>query len=288
VIFHRRFIYSFAIIVFAVSCGVAGPAAGDVVYNSGGFEPPLFVPGDLTNQDPLNGPWQKSGINSSTAVVQISNTQSGVQAVQVTRAANANGDARWAVVKPVANAVLVAVDWDMNVQQSTITSGFGPFIGVEAYDGLDNPPALAGSMGVDAATGDVLYQATGSGVLTETGTTVPFNSWNHYRLLLDYANDKYSVFLNGSLLATQDFVDPGIDDFTDAPIALLAAAGDPISLAAGGTAYVDNYTIQHVVPEPTLAWVVFSAGIFCRTTARRRAAKRIMKLSSNNFSIRTL
>jgi hypothetical protein len=259
---------------FVAVGAIASSASAAVVYHSLGFEPPVFAPGVLEGQDPLDGPWQRSGLNNSTATVQTAVTQSGLQAVKLTRANAADADARWAVVKPQPNPFLgVQIDWDMYVEGSTAPDGsFGPFIGVEAYDALDNAPLLAGSLGVDAKTGDVLYQAAGSGVLTETGTVVPFNQWNHFTISLDYANDQYSVLMNGVLLATEGFVDPGIDDFTDAPLALLAAAGDPGSLNAGGTGYIDNYAIQTVVPEPASAWVgIMVIGLLGRATARRRA-----------------
>jgi hypothetical protein len=235
--------------------GLIGPAlmARAAIYDSGGFE--AFTLGDLSGQDPANGPWQKSGTNSSTGTVQTAVVQSGVKAVQLTRAAAVNGDVRFGVVKPLANVVTpIAIDWDMNVTQSNLPpTSFGPFFGVEGYDALDNPPLLAGSLGVDATTGEVLYQQTTTGFfLAVPNFTVAFGQWNHYRLLLDYGTGHYSIFVNGSLKATEPFVDPNVFDFTDAPLAGLAAAGDPVSLAAGGSAYYDNYVISQV-PEPTLA-----------------------------------
>ena len=222
------------------------PPLAAQVYDSGGFEPTRFVPGPLEGQDTAQGPWQGSGTGGS-AVIQTATVRSGAQAVRVDRA---GGDVRWGVPKPQANATQVVVDWDMNVTQTASPAvQFGPYFGIEVYDELNNPTALlAGSAGVDAKTGEVLYQAATTGALTETGATVPFNTWNSFRLVLDYATDRYSVFLNGNpLVQNIGFVDPGINDFTDADIAALAAAGDPGSLAAVGTAYFDNY---RVVPEP--------------------------------------
>jgi hypothetical protein len=251
--------------------GAVETASAATFYDSSGFESPLFVPGDVTGQDLLNGPWQKSGVNASTATVQVAVKQGGLQAVQVTRAANANADARWGVLKPHANVTTpVAIDWDMNVAQSSVPNGsFGPFFGVEAYDSLDNPsPLLAGSLGVDAQTGEVLFQQSGTGFIEAVPNfTVPFDQWNHYRMLLDYQSGSYSIFVNGALKATEGFVDSGIADFTDAPIAALAASGDPASLSAAGTAYVDNYVISEV-PEPGLAWVGLLGLAFLKRDSR--------------------
>jgi len=137
---------------------------------------------------------------------------------------------------------------------------FGPFFGVEAYDDAGNPIALLGSLGVDATTGDVLYQAAGTGVLTETGTVVGFGQWNRFQIKLDYSTHQYSTFVNGAMVgAITTFVDnaayPGqLNEFSDGDIAALAAAGDPTSLAMPGTAYYDNFLIREgscSVPEPS-------------------------------------
>ena len=238
-------------------------SSGVVLYDSLGFEPPRFIPGEVTGQDPLNGPWEKSGTNTSSALVQALTVQSGAQALQVTRQGTETGDARWTVFKEVPAPQSVTVDWHMRVQQSG-TTGFGPYAAVEVYDELGNAPLLAGSLGVDSRTGDVLFQEAGTGFLLETGTVVAFDQWNQFRMVLDYTNDRYSVFLNGNLLGTQGFVDAGIDDFTDADIA---------TLAASGTAFFDNYSVQYEVPEPSsVLFLLIPFGMLGRATARRRRA----------------
>jgi hypothetical protein len=180
--------------------------------------------------------------------------QAGQKAVQVVRQASASGDVRFAVVKPIANVSSpITVDWDMNYTQSAVPTGsFGPFFGVEVYDGLNNAPLLAGSLGVDSKTGEVLYQETGDGAFVVTPLVLAPGTWNHFKISLDYTAKTYSIFVNGNLQATEPFVDPGIADFTDAPMSGLAAGGDAASLAAGGTAYFDNYVLNGV-PEPGVA-----------------------------------
>jgi len=249
-------------LALAAASAVAAPSPA---YDSGGFEAPRFVAGSpLEGQDP-QGPWLKSG-TGATATVQTATVFTGSQAVRVDRT---SGDTRWSVLRaaPVANQAII--DWDMNVTQSTHAGDFGPFFGVEAYDALDNPPLLAGSAGVDAKTGDVLYQAATTGIFTETGTKATFGQWNHFRLLLDYSTDRYSVFFNGTAVASNiGFVDPGVDDFTDAPISALAAAVEPP--IETGTAYFDNYTL---IPEPAslgLMGAVAVVGLLGRRSQARR------------------
>jgi hypothetical protein len=72
-------------------------------------------------------------------------------------------------------------------------------------------------------------------------------------MLLDFAMDKYSIYLNGALLKTTTFVDNsnivgGLNRFTDADISALAAAVNTASKALPGTAYVDNFRVFDGVP----------------------------------------
>ena len=56
-----------------------------VVFDSEGFEPPRYTPGNLEDQDPL-GPWQKDDPRAGLAQVQTATVDSGSQAVRLTRA----------------------------------------------------------------------------------------------------------------------------------------------------------------------------------------------------------
>ena len=211
-------------------------AAGPVV-DSGGFE--QYTLGTLQGQQG----WQAAGSNASTATVQSGTVHSGSKALEVFRAPNA--DRRWAVPKSgLPTGRFVVIDWDMQVL-GTGQEGFGPFFGVEAYDDRGTL-GLLGSLGVDASTGDVLYQNEGFGALVETGKSVTFGAWHHYRMLLDFSVDQYSVFFDGSKILTSGFVDKslGLDDFTDADIAALAAGADSFSQGLSGTAYFDNFFVS--------------------------------------------
>jgi hypothetical protein len=253
------------------------------------------------------GQWLRSpAAGASTAVVQsfVFAPGGGIQAVRVDRAAN--NDARWAVpvdhlgypdypnpFPPEPAQPCICLTWDMRVQQ---TQGppdtFGPFFGVEAYGdpgigtGVDDGralggvrppfgstrPGLLGSLGVDATTGDVLYQATGTGFFTETGSVVNFNGWNHFQIKLDYSTDQYTIFRNFANLGTFGFVDRGLDQFSDGDISALAAAGDAGSQALPGIAYFDNFLIREgacPIPEPS-TWILTLLGLLAMPYVARR------------------
>jgi hypothetical protein len=224
------------------------------VYDSGGFESPRFTTGPLEGQDVL-GPWLSDSDLTGVAQVRSEVVSTGEQAVRLSRGGATTGDVRYGVVKPVTPAgvlQLVRVSWDMNVPQNTQGLDFGPFFGVEGYDASVNPllPQLAGSLGVDATTGDVLFQDGTTGALTESGANVQFGVWNHYTLELNYQSKTYTVYVNGDDKATTGFVDDAAVAFTDAPIAALAASAGSFSTAAG-SAYFDNYVIdiEPLVPQ---------------------------------------
>jgi hypothetical protein len=149
-------------------------------------------------------------------------------------------------------------------------SNFGPFMGVEAYAQPGGGTTLLGSLGIDATTGEVLYQATGTGFFIAPGPTVAFGKWNSFEILLDYATKTYSTFLNNTLLVGGiGFVDGPFSTFSDADISgVTAAAG---SEGVAGTAYYDNVLItENVVPEPTsvAVWVLIGAVVLASYGAK--------------------
>jgi hypothetical protein len=249
------------------------------IYDAGGFESPKFTAGQpLAGQDVLSGPWLKDP-GTSTATVSTINAFSGTQDVQVTRVAGGTGDTRWSVTKPQAPAPgfnVFDIDTDIRVEQATFAgvpptnTDFGPSFGLEAYDASVTPlsPKLIGSLTIDATTGDVLYQATGSGLLTETGTVVTRGAYHHLKLRVDFGTNKYQAYVDNVLLRTESFVDTGIVAFTDAPISTFAASGTSVTTGTG-TAFFDNYSIN-VIPEPTGVSLA-GLGLAVLTGRRRRA-----------------
>jgi len=227
-------------------------AAVATLFDSGGFEPPRYAVGPLEGQDPA-GPWLKTNPRPGVARVESEITRDSASAVEITRPAAIDGDTRYGVVKPytpAAGANILRIAWDMDVAPNHQPGiPFGPFMGVEAYDTVGGVPLLIGSVGVDATTGDVLYQDGNTGVLTEAGFKVALGQWNHFTLEIDYAARTYTAFVDGDAKAATGFVNDAAFGFSDAPLAALAASADSV-LTATGSAYFDNYRID-VFAEPT-------------------------------------
>jgi hypothetical protein len=238
------------------------PAAASItVLDTQGFEAPLFsttfdpltagsYAGQLEGQ-PISPPeetWQQSGPNASTATVQSAIVQSGLQAVRVDYG---GADTRWGVPLsglPFTPTDLITISWDMRVEgpAGDPMSDFGPFFGVEAYANPLGGNTLLGSFGVDATTGELLYQETTTGFFVAPGPTVFFGEWNAFKIVLDYAVQAYNVFLNNALVVGGiGFVDGSFATFSDADISALSA-GTP---GLEGTAYFDNFLITADVPE---------------------------------------
>jgi hypothetical protein len=214
-------------------------------------------------------------------LVTLTNPFSGTQAIVVTRAAAATGDTRWAVIKPQAPATgfsVFDIDADVRVQQATFAGSpptntdFGPSFGLEAYGTPLNaltPSILIGSLTIDATTGDVLYQAAGSGVLTETGTVVTRGAYHHLKVQVNFDTKQYLSFVDNTLVHTEPFVNNTAGAFSDAPIVTFAASATSV-LTGTGTAYFDNYTIN-VIPEPT-GFALAGVALAALSTRRRRQA----------------
>lgn len=255
-----------------------GAAKAALVYDGDGFELPRFVTGvanaaqPLTGQDSApvvgQGPWvQDSG--ASTANVQTNSPDGGLQSIEVQRVSGATGDTRWWVSKPVtptAALPVVSIDFDMNVNVAPLLTA-GPLFGIEAYDASGATPKLIGGLMLDAAQGTVLYDLTGTGAHTSTSTFLSRNAYHHFTLSADFTSKAYSVYIDGTPLHTEAFVDTTATSFSYAPIAALASA---LSTETG-KAYFDNYTITQsaAVPEPAAAAMLVLGG--AALLRRRRA-----------------
>ncbi|MEM8943649.1 MAG: PEP-CTERM sorting domain-containing protein [Planctomycetota bacterium] len=232
---------SLLVYLLATSFSVGSTWATTAIVDAGGFEG--FSLGNLVGQ----AGWAGAGGGGGSATLQNTTVESGSRAVRVDRAALS--DDRWAM--PVGgqgfpNNRYILVEWDMNVTATGAPNGtFGPFLGVDTYKAPSGFSVL-GALGVDATTGDVLYQQQNSGFIAETGMTVDFGEWNSFAMLLDFEDDEYTMFLNDSFVLTTGFVDGAASTFTDADIAAFAAGGDPNSQNQTGTAYFDNFRVLDI------------------------------------------
>jgi hypothetical protein len=266
--------------------GVSGAArAASALVDTAGFETyadgaltPVTVPGNpqIGQQGWVGIDGASGTTNTQAAVVQSAVVKSGSKALRVDRAPNV--DNRWAVLfgtspdpgelaltlpehrMSLPTSRFVLIDWDMQVLDAggNGTTVYGPYFAVEAWD-ASVYRGLVGSLGVDASTGAVFYRVDQNDSYQETGALVTFGQWNHFAMVLDYALDKYSVFLNGALLKTTTFVDTslispfvpgGLNRFTDADITAISMAppANTASAALAGTAFLDNFRVLNGIP----------------------------------------
>jgi hypothetical protein len=238
-------------------------------YTLGSLVPDAMPGMPMLGQQGWVGIDQNGGTeNVETAIIQSTIKKSGSKALQVDRAAGV--DNRWAVLfgnssNPATLALtlpqnrvslptqrFMVIDWDMLVADAGgngEAGELGPYFGVEAWDS-SSTIGLLGSLGVDASTGQVVYQQTGTGFFQNTGQAVSFGVWNHFAILLDYSLDSYRMFLNGAPIGSYGFVDGalGLNNFTDADIAALAIDGNAASTAIDGTAFFDNFRVLDGIP----------------------------------------
>jgi autotransporter-associated beta strand protein len=262
----------------AITCaGIGAPAitfAAASSYDSGGFDStsrfsstfvnanePAVI-GDLRAQDSGVVPWFFSGTTNNptlaaTATVVNSATGgtitggpvfSGTQAVRVDHyveggpANNFAGDNRWeplVSITPSPATNVVKVTWAMNVAV-THGSGNGPLFGVEGQGNNAGGRIQLGTAGVDATTGEFLYETAGPSPWSIHEPVAA--GWHQYELDFNLQSGTYTALLDGSIEANAiPFIGGGsVTSFTDADITTLtyAAPGNPT-----GTAYFDNYTV---------------------------------------------
>ena len=238
-----------------------------VVIGSDGFEAPLVTTtfggdGSLRGQATrINGGadlgrWQATIGTTSNVVVQDSIVNTGSQAVRFDRAANSADRLGVVVADPVSPVVnIVTAEWSMYVETPTSPpppGAFGPVFGFEMIDDSSGFPRTLGFLGVDQATREVLFQAqdTGFYATPATGDVVSYDTWNDFKIELDFSADEYSIHVNGVELAVTGFVDRGVglDAFTNGNITALPGAADSVSSGLPGTAYFDDVIVTTEEP----------------------------------------
>jgi hypothetical protein len=296
-------------VVGMLSLGVGAASAVDRdIVNAAGFEvglPPngftttFLGTGQLEGQvNPPGfgqiispGQWLRPlGTQTGTGVVQAAVVKDGAQAVRIDRVGDSPD--RWGI--PVNNQAYpeypvpppgepaqpcLCINWDMRVNgpAGDPLTDFGPYFGVEANDDDVSGLSLLGSLGVDATTGEVLYQSPTSvpvGALTPAGPVTAFGTWHNYQMKLDYSTHDYTIYYDQVPLGTFAFVDGPEDQFSEANILALAASGAPADLVRAGTAFFDNFLVRegmcNVIPEPTTVMLAALGLTLVPYVARRR------------------
>lgn len=303
---HRSLGVCLAVVgMLSLGVGTASAIDADIV-NAAGFEvglPPngftttFLVTGQLEGQvNPPGfgqiispGQWLRPlGTQTGTGVVQAAVVKDGAQAVRIDRLGDSPD--RWGIPVnnqgypeypgPNANGEplqpCLCINWDMRVAgpAGDPLTDFGPYFGVEANDDDVSGLSLLGSLGVDATTGEVLYQAPGSGDLTAAGPVTVFGTWHNYQIKLDYSTHAYTIYYDKAPLGTFAFVDGPEDQFSEANIVALAANGAPADLARAGTAFFDNFLVREggcmVIPEPSTVMLAALGLTLVPYVARRR------------------
>lgn len=281
-----------AVAFTAVAC-LAHAASAEKVIDVGGFEAASgYSTGGLVGQVAAaslpNGTFETIGSGDTTATVQdtVFAPGGGTQAVELTTggfsSAFGSGDFFAIFLDPADRPTtpIVVVEWDMLVDPvvPNVTDpdpgvpDFGPIFGVNPFDESGGAVSQLGSLVVDASTGEVLFQTTGTGFLSTIndgmGGTVTVSGWNTYSIILDFVAETYTYTLNGVALGTESFIDvPVSGQLSDASLVALPGGSNAGSYTQGGTAYFDNYTIT-AVPEP--GSLVLLAGIAAPALLGRR------------------
>lgn len=268
------------------ACGARAQA--DVIYDSAGFETPRFSTTFTNSQDPgVNGDlhgqdtpttWLQSPSTGATAtaavVTYVGNPTIGTPTSpgsQLTKLSYASGNTRWAPVVSVtpntAAAQQVVIDWDMNVQQDASPSTTsGPFFGIEAYG---SGSTRIGGFGVNSATGELLIETPGNFSTVGNDEKVAFNTWQHYTMALNYANNTYAIYLNGAFKGSGNAFLNSTTTFTDADVSALQTSA---STNPNGVAFIDNYNIITTTPEPASLGLIAIAVLGCSLRTRRRTS----------------
>lgn len=270
-----------------VTLALLAPTAAEaaVIYDSNGFEdvPSRFVLGtELNGQDNPAGPWTKFGSTqpptntNSVARPQPVIGKAGTNGVAFDHT-NGSGNVFYSVLRNITPAAtpepIVNVDWSMNVQAPTGTNT-GPFFGVEVYQDLGGSlgAQMIGGFGVDTETNALVIFAQSAfgqpAAFPALGNPITnYGTYHDYSISLNYLNDTYSVYYDGTLIETLPFLFDA-SQFSDAPISTRTIFDDFADNA--GLAYYDNYRITTVVPEPAaLAGLI--GGLGAALLRKRRA-----------------
>lgn len=235
-------------------------------FDAAGFEDPNYVIGtDLST----TSPWTRSG--ASTITGNVTNfARDGAKGVTMNRPSTV---APFSALReypnvtpssPPSGRTKMWISWDQYVPSPTSVTNLGPFMGMEAYGGLNVAPFYTrlAAAGVDAKTGELLWL---NGTLqTASGAFATFDEWHHFDLVLDYSSRTYAVMMDGNVVPAASavpFQSLISTTFSDADITAVQAQPEPP--IEEGKAHFDNYNV---------GWRANSAGTGGRVAINLRAA----------------
>lgn len=160
------------------------------------FESPEYKAGALVGQDG----WTVVSAEETkgAAAIEAKTASDGSQAIAISPAKLAGGDAEW--TRPLEHAVspllpIVDVEWDLSLDAGkTHTGAWQVIVYGEAGRAL-------GSMYIAGDMEDSVWTWTTSGPV-DSGAAVKRGEWNHFRIRIDYAAGTLEFSLNGASLGS--------------------------------------------------------------------------------------
>jgi hypothetical protein len=231
--------------VFALTVALAPTSQATVIYQTG-FESPFTV-GAIGGQQG----WINTDINATRYRIQNSVVKDGTQAFQVAQStAGSNVVREIGPYNPVGNSeTLVVLELDFLL--GAVSNAIG---NLNLYDPTGNIVFRA----MNFADGGVRL------VPQDDATSVTRETWNRYRVELDFDSSTATAYLNGVLLTTSP----------TKPLNIPSIGYLQFGFNGGpGGIFIDNLSITSTepVPEPG-TWAMLAAGLAGLTLLRRRQA----------------
>jgi len=220
--------------VGALILALLAPLQGAIILSSG-FENPPYTVGALAGQDG----WIAFGTTAMT--VENTTVESGAQAVQVSGSTTAQSGPFHAILS---TGPLIDVNVDLRLASSTSQT---------SWQFAANGPGLVGFLGgidVDSASNSILAITSGFPIIG----TFTRDSWHDLDLLFDMTAQRYSIRLDGALLAS-NLTFCGTGNIGPCNDGVLGTLGPVIFDTFGGangndSGFMDNLSVQ-TVPEPS-------------------------------------
>lgn len=239
----------FLVILMAVlgASAVSAHAASFVNVYQTGFESPDFASGALAPQDG----WSPVATVDSPATVSGVAANTGSQGVELEHGSGVGvqADANYFTNLSSETFVDVAkVTWDMNVLATGELTNppFGPFFGMDNFTS-SGVTKRVGFAGLDATTGEVLFSAPGTGLLSVDNDTVTLDAWHTWQMIMDFNTQTFDVTVDAVLVLDEiGFSDVTVDiaNYSAAALTTFSGSNDTASNNQGGTAYYDNYSVM--------------------------------------------